>query len=123
MVDLGALLENPDHDRFNIGDNNNDGVVDEQDMPFEPGSLDAKKQWALIDSEAHSAEAIAKAKKAGYENASGWYNGKPLSTEFTGPKYNTYQYAVNKLHYFDGLDWPVAQKIAQRATSDMQWSE
>jgi len=123
MTDLSALLENPDHSRFELGDNNNDGIVDIHDLPAEPGSIEAKQNWAVIDAEAHSPAAIAKAKAAGFDDATGWYNGKPLSNELTGPKYNTYQYIVNKVHWFDGLDWDVAQKVASRATKSMEWSE
>lgn len=121
MLDLAQLLENPNHDRFNLGDNNHDGVVDIHDLPHEPGSVGAKQNWAVIDAEAHSPKAIAKAKEAGFKDATGWYNGKPLSAEFTGPKYSTYQYIVNKVHWFDGLDWEVAQKVASRATKAMEW--
>lgn len=120
-MDISSLLDNVDHDRFNIGDNNRDGVVDENDLPAEPGTLEAKQNWAVIDAQTHSPEAIAKAKAAGFENATGFYNGKPISDTHTGPAYGTYQYIIDKVHFFDGLDFDVAQKIASRATKEMEW--
>lgn len=121
MIDVSALLEQPDHDRFDVGDNNHDGVVDIHDMPYEPGSIGAKQQWAVIDQAAHSPTAIAKAQAAGFPDATGWYRDRPLSNEFTGPDYSTYQYRVDKVHWFDGMEWDVSHRIAARSTKGLTW--
>lgn len=121
MVDLGNLLDNPNHDRFEIGDNNGDGIVDIHDCPFEPGSLGAKQQWAVIDADAHSLASVAKAKAAGFENATGWYHGKPLGCGKAGIDYGDYTFTTNKVHHFNGFDWDIAKKIAKRTLSHLPW--
>lgn len=95
-------------------DTNKDGNIDSLDIPFEPGSLEAKKAWQQIEAIAHSPENIAKAKSLGYENARGWYAGGPL-VPGAGSGHKDYQLLVDKLHFFNGYDIPTAEKIAAKA--------
>lgn len=102
MIDLNSIFDfdNPDAD--------DDGYLD---LPFEPGSPEAKEAWHQIDQEAHSTENIQEARDMGYNNATGMYKGKPL-VPGPGANQSDYQFLVDKLIWYDGYSPYTAQKIA-----------
>lgn len=99
---------------FKLADKNGDGYLSGADIPFAPGSIEAKKAWAQIDAQAHSPEAIAKAKAMGFAKATGMYMGKVM---VPGPGENQGDVAFwkDKLIYHNGLDPQVANKLIDKA--------
>ena len=92
-------------------DNNHDDSIDGTDIPFEPGSLAAKKAWKEIAAIAKSPDAIAQAKALGYDNATGMYKGKVLAPG-AGPGEGDFDFLRDKLIYDGGHSPEVATKIA-----------
>ena len=84
--------------------------LDGGDIPFPPGSLEAKKAWAQIDADAHSPANVAKAKQL-HPDAIGMYKGKAL-VPGPGENQGDYDFLVDKLVYSKGFSPEVASKIA-----------
>jgi hypothetical protein len=102
---------------FKLVDKNGDGHLSAADVPFPPGSLEAKKAWAQIDAQPHSPEMVAKAKKLGFEKATGMYMGKPL---VPGPEGNDVDFWKDRLIVKNGLDPQVAQKLVDKAIAQFK---
>lgn len=108
-----GVFESLDSD-WNLEDSNGDGVIDGNDIPFEPGSIEAKKAWMKIEAEAHSSENISKSKALGYENGRGMYKGKPL-VPGSGPGQGDFDLLRDRLIWRQGYAPEVATKIAAKA--------
>lgn len=100
-------------------DTNHDGVIDGRDIPFEPGSVDAKVAWQKIEALGHSPDAIVKAREMGYKDATGIYGGKPLVPGVGGGQGDFYQ-LVDKLVYYHGYSPEVAMKIAAKVRWNLE---
>jgi len=109
VVKKGAAAHSitPDHS-FSIGSK----YIVGSDIPFEPGSIAAKKAWSQVEQLAHSPENVTKCKALGYEKGAGMYNNKPLVPGVAGPGQADFKFLVDKLIYHDGLEPTVASKIA-----------
>lgn len=83
---------------------------------IQPGSAEAKKLWAKVDADAHSAENVAKAKAlSGSDNATGMWMGRPLVPGMNNPNdvpEGDFQYLTQKLIWDGGHDPTTAKKIA-----------
>ena len=84
-----------------------------------PGSLEAQKAFAKLNADAHSPAAIAKAKAAGFEKATGFYKGKPLISG-SGAGQGDHQLLVDKLVMSKGFSVESASKIAGKVASDLK---
>jgi hypothetical protein len=117
------MIENLGHEQhaagtekaFKLVDKNGDGHLSGADIPFVPGSIEAKKAWAQIDAQAHSPEAVAKAKAMGFANAKGLYMGKPMIPGEAGEGQSDLKFWKDKLVYHNGLDPQVANKLIDKA--------
>lgn len=76
-----------------------------------PGSIKAKKLWLQIEDQATSHEAILKAKKAGYDQAYGWYKGAPLIKGVHAGDHD-FLFLKDKLMTYNGYSEEIANKIA-----------
>jgi hypothetical protein len=101
-------------------DYNGDGHITGNDIAqcgFEPGSAQAKLAWEKVYAKAHSVSAVKQAKLCGFDNASGWYDGKPLFAD-PGPNHNPtaddYLLLKDRLIWYKGLEPKVAQKIVSK---------
>ena len=92
-------------------DLNQDGIISASDIPFEPGTLAAKKAFLNIKAIAHSPESIAKAKALGYEDARGWYNNGPLIPNSAGPNEQDFTILKDKLVWYYGYAPETIAKI------------
>jgi hypothetical protein len=92
-------------------------VDDGVDIDFLPGSIEAKKAWLEIETEAHSPESIERARSMGYEDADGWYKDGPLRKGAHAGD-SDYEFMVDKLVYHHGYSPGVAAKIAGK----VRWS-
>jgi hypothetical protein len=95
-------------------DNNGDSHISGNDIPYEPGTLEAKQAWMKIEQLAHSPAMIAKAKALGIDHPVGMYMGKPLVPGEAGPGQSDFQMLKDRLIYYDGYSPDVATKIAAR---------
>lgn len=119
MLDFGKLLSSSDSsghegDNWEPRDNDGDGFITGADIPFEPGSLAAKKAWAKIEAEAHSPANVQKCKALGYEDGRGMYQGKVL-VPGSGSGHGDFILLKHRLIYSQGYSPEVATKIAARA--------
>jgi len=89
----------------------NDGGVTASSIPYEPGTIEAKEAWNIIDELAHNEESIVLAQNSGFDSATGWYNGKPLIPG-AGSGHGDFDFLVDKLIYSDGYSPEVATNIA-----------
>lgn len=96
-------------------DTNKDGMITGDDIPYKPGSIQAKIAWKKIEALAHSPENIQKAKSLGYENARGWYAGGPLVPNSAGPGETDFQLLKDRLTWYNGYEPEVSTKIAAKA--------
>jgi hypothetical protein len=120
---LGIIgTENPEPGSWDPADSNQDGVVDGKDIPFPPGSLEAKKAWLQIEAEAKSPESVAYAKSRGYEDAHGWYRDGPLRKGSHAGD-SDYELLVDRLVFHDGHDPGAAVKIAGRVKYNLYGSQ
>ena len=101
-------------------DYNGDGFVTGSDIGhsgIEPGTAQAKLAWEKVYQKAHSASAIKQAKICGYENASGWYDGKPIYSD-PGPGHipttDNYLLLKDRLVWYKGMEPAVANKIVSK---------
>ena len=92
-----------------------DSEITGDDIPYEPGSIEAKTAWKKIEAIAHSPENIQKAKSLGYENARGWYAGGPLVPNSFGPGETDFQLLKDRLTWYNGYEPEVATRIAAKA--------
>jgi L-rhamnose isomerase len=111
---LGKFFEAAPQGEWVPEDYTSDGEITAEDIPFEPGSLEAQKAWIKIEAIAHSPASISKAKALGYEDARGWYGDGPL-VPGAGPGHRDYQFLIDKLVYKYGYDPAIAQKVAGKA--------
>ena len=95
-------------------DTNGDGFITGADIPFEPGSLEAKKAWMQVEAQAHSPTNVAKCKALGYEDGRGMYEGRPL-VPGSGPGQGDFKLLQDRLVYHQGYDPEVASQIAAKA--------
>lgn len=72
-----------------------------------------KAAWAQVETDAHSSQAVAKAKALGFEKATGFYKGKPILPDTYGGDGNE-QLLIDKLVKLKGFDPAVAAKIAAK---------
>lgn len=107
-------------------DYNGDGHITGADIAqcgFEPGSAQAKLAWEKVYAKAHSTAAVKQAKLCGYDNAQGWYDGKPLFAD-GGPGHqpspDDYLLLKDRLIWYKGLEPKVAQKIVDKLLKDAQ---
>lgn len=116
MIDITSLFDSPPQN-WSATDTNQDGTINGPDIPFEPGSVEAKKAWMRVEAEAHSSENVQKCRALGYEEGRGMYEGKPLR-----PGANMgdgdHQMLVDKLVYYNGYSPGIASKIAGK----IRWS-
>jgi hypothetical protein len=106
LIDLGPGWTPEDTDK--------DGEITGADIPFPPGSIEAKKAWMQIENLAHSPANVAKCKTLGYEDGRGMYAGRPL-VPGAGPGQGDFQFLVDKLIWYNGEAPEVATKIAAKA--------
>lgn len=89
------------------------------DIKSPPGSEGAQKAWKIIDQQAHSPEAVAKAKALGHEKAVGMYDGRPLIPGTQGEGHADFKFLVDKLVYTKGFSPEVAKGIAAKAAAQV----
>jgi hypothetical protein len=65
---------------------------------------------------AHSASAIKQAKLCGYEDAKGWYNGKPIMADTGGssPHPDNFEMLKDRLIWVKGISPEAANKIVDK---------
>jgi len=101
-------------------DYNGDGHITGADIDkcgFEPGSTQAKLAWEKVYMKAHSTVAVKQAKLCGFENAKGWYDGKPIIAD-PGPGHtptsDDYLLLKDRLVWYKGMSPEVAQRIVDK---------
>jgi hypothetical protein len=93
-------------------DLNNDGFVTGADIPYEPGTFEAKMAFKSLSNYCHSPSMIAKAKAlSGNDACTGMYAGKILVPGITSEG-GDFQMLVDRLHYANGYDFDAAGRIA-----------
>ena len=92
-----------------------DGSIAKLFNNIQPGSLEAKKVWAGIDADCHSASNVAKAKAlSGSEKAVGMFAGKPLVPGVVGDATHPqgdFAFLKNKLMWNNGYSEDAATRI------------